>query len=127
MQVLCRSRQGVITQSWSEDGGRTWSRMTAAGLPNPSAGTDAITLSDGRHLLVYNHTISGDSFPSGRQMLNVAVSKDGKKWESVLTLEKEEGEFSYPAVIQSSDGLVHISYTYNRQSIKHAVLDPDKL
>lgn len=49
MQVLCRTRQQVISRSWSEDGGRTWSRMTATSLPNPNAGTDAVTLEDGRH------------------------------------------------------------------------------
>ncbi len=127
MQVLCRSRQGFITQSWSVDGGETWDKMTATSLPNPNAGTDAVTLSDGRQLLVYNHTTRGETFPSGRQMLNVAISKDGKNWKPVLTLERGEGEFSYPAVIQASDGLIHISYTFQRQSIKYVVLDPEDL
>jgi predicted neuraminidase len=127
MQVLCRSRQGVITQSWSEDGGKTWGKMTATTLPNPNAGTDAVTLRDGRQLLVYNHTTRGLAFPSGRNMLNVAVSADGKAWKPVLTLEKARGEYSYPAVIQTSDGKVHITYTFERRSVKHVVLDPKEL
>ena len=127
MQVLCRSRQSVITQSWSEDGGKTWGAMTATALPNPNAGTDAVTLQDGRQLLVYNHTTRGGAFPSGRNMLNVAVSRDGKQWETVLTLEKQKGEYSYPAVIQAADGKVHITYTYRRNSVKHVVLDPVEL
>ncbi len=125
MQVLCRSKQKVITTSWSEDGGKTWSKIAATGLPNPNSGTDAVTLTDGRQLLVYNHTTRGGSFPSGRQMLNVATSTDGKTWTPLLMLEKEDrSEFSYPAVIQASDGKVHITYTYKRQSIKHVVLNP---
>lgn len=124
MQILCRSRQNVITTSWSEDGGKTWSKLTATALPNPNAGTDAVTLRDGRQLLVYNHTTRGGEFPSGRNMLNVAVSRDGKQWDTVLTLEKQQGEYSYPAVIQTRDGKVHITYTYRRNSIKHVVLDP---
>lgn len=127
MQVLCRTRQQVISQSWSEDGGRTWSRMTATTLPNPNAGTDAVTLADGRQLLVYNHTVRGGPFPSGRNMLNVAVSEDGNTWIPVMTLERARGEYSYPAVIQASDGLVHITYTFKRESVKHVVLDPDQL
>lgn len=127
MQVLCRSRQQVITQSWSADGGETWSKMTATQLPNPNAGTDAVTLRDGRQLLVYNHTTRGGPFPSGRNMLNVAVSRDGREWNTVLTLEKQKGEYSYPAVIQTDDGKVHITYTYRRQSVKHVVLDPERI
>lgn len=125
LQILCRSQQRVITTSWSEDGGMTWSKMEATDLPNPNAGTDAVTLRDGRQLLVYNHTVRRGSFPSGRQMLNVASSTDGKHWTPLLILEKQDrSEFSYPAVIQASDGKVHITYTYQRQSIKHVVLAP---
>ena len=124
MQILCRTQEGVIAQSWSADGGNTWSAITATELPNPNSGTDAVTLKDGRQLLVYNHTTRGGEFPAGRSMLNVAVSRDGKSWKPVLTLEREKGEFSYPAVIQSSDGKVQITYTYQRQSVKHVVLDP---
>lgn len=124
LQILCRTRQNVISQSGSEDNGKTWSRMSATGLPNPNSGIDAVTLSDGRHLLVYNHTQKNGDFPARREMLNVAVSKDGIEWEPILTLEKQEGEYSYPAVIQTRDGLVHITYTYRRESVKHIVLNP---
>lgn len=127
MQVLCRSQESVVVQSWSEDGGRTWGAVTATELPNPNAGTDAVTLADGRQLIVYNHTVRRGPFPSGRAMLNVAMSRDGKSWTPVLTLENERSEFSYPAVIQTSDGRVHITYTYKRQSVKHAVIDPGQL
>ena len=127
MQILCRTQENVIGQSWSKDMGKTWSPMTATSLPNPNSGTDAVTLMDGRQLLVYNHTANTGQFPEGRDMLNVALSKDGVNWEAVMTLEKEKGEFSYPAVIQTSDGMVHITYTYFRRSIKHVLVDPRKL
>ena len=127
LQILCRSLEGFVGQSWSEDGGKTWSNFSATSLPNPNSGTDAVTLSDGRQLIVYNHTVRKGPFPSKRSMLNVAISDDGKQWTPVLTLEREEGEFSYPAMIQTSDGEVHITYTWKRQSIKHVVLDPAAL
>jgi predicted neuraminidase len=59
--------------------------------------------------------------------LNVAVSRDGLTWEAALVLESEPGEYSYPAVIQTSDGLVHVTYTWKRQRIKHVVIDPRQL
>ena len=126
MQILCRTMQDVISESWSSDGGLSWSHMKATMLPNPSAGTDAVTLADGRQLLVYNHSKRGRHSP-GRGLLNVALSDDGHSWNPVMTLEKQKGEFSYPAVIQSSDGLVHITYTYNRKSVKYVVINPQKL
>lgn len=129
MQVICRTRQGVLAESWSEDGGYTWSKMTATTLPNPNSGTDAVTLADGRQLLVYNHSTRQGKEPKDRNILNVALSEDGKDWNPVMTLENEpiEDGYAYPAVIQSSDGLVHITYTYNRRSVKHIVLDPKQL
>ncbi len=101
--------------------------MTATWLPNPNAGTDAVTLKDGRQLLVYNHTLRSGDFPAVRNMLNVAVSYDGIEWIVVMTLERKKDEFSYPAVIQASDGMVHITYTFMRKTIKHVVVDPEKL
>lgn len=126
LQILSRTMQDVISESWSRDGGLSWSPMAATSLPNPSAGTDALTLSDGRQVLVYNHSIRGKKSP-GRTILNVALSVDGMDWTPVLTLENQKGEYSYPAVIQASDGMVHITYTYNRESVKHVVIDPQNL
>lgn len=127
MQILCRTRQQVVSQSWSTDGGDTWSPMTATELPNPNSGTDAVTLQDGRQLLVYNHTIRDGEFPAGRDMLNVAISTNGEDWTPVMTLERQDGEYSYPAVIQAADGKVHITYTYQRLGVKHVVVDPGAL
>jgi alpha-L-fucosidase len=71
--------------------------------------------------LVYNPTVKGKN---GRSKLFVALSKTGEDWQEVLSLENEKkGEFSYPAVIESSDGKIHISYTHNRRNIKHVVLE----
>ncbi len=117
-QILCRSRQGVVTEAWSEDGGATWGTMTATSLANPSAGIDAVRLADGRFLLVYNPTTKG------RDRLEVAVSPDGKAWRRAVALEDAPGEYSYPAIIQGRDGRVHVTYTWRRERIKHVVIDP---
>jgi predicted neuraminidase len=121
LQAIGRTRQDVIFQVWSTDNGRSWGKMTATALPNPNSGTDAVTLADGRQLLVYNHT------RKGRSPLNVAVSADGVTWQAALVLENKPGEYSYPAVIQAKDGQVHITYTWKRERIRHVVIDPSKM
>ena len=121
LQAVGRTRSGRIFETWSADGGRTWTPISLTSLPNPNSGIDAVTLRDGRHLIVYNHTTQG------RSPLNVAVSRDGATWDAALVLESEPGEYSYPAVIQSADGRVHITYTWKRQRIKHVVIDPARL
>ncbi len=130
LQILCRSRENVITTSWSSDQGRSWSRMAATSLPNPNSGTDAVTLADGRQLLVYNPTkLTPGQWGGPRSPLRVAVSADGETWRDVVELENDESRhgYSYPAVIQTRDGLVHVTYTWRREKIRHVVLDPRKL
>ena len=121
VQILCRSRQGWVFESTMGADWRSWSAFRALGVPNPNSGIDGLVLQDGRGLLVYNPV------KSGRTPLSVGVSPDGEAWREVLQLEKEPGEYSYPAVIQSRDGRVHVTYTWKRLRIKHAVLDPARL
>jgi predicted neuraminidase len=121
LEALVRTQARRVYATWSADGGQTWSPLSETGLPNPNAGIDGVTLRDGRHLLVYN------SSTTARTPLNVAISTDGRVWTPVIALETEPGEYSYPAVIQTSDGLVHITYSWKRLRIKHVVIDPRKL
>lgn len=131
LQILCRSRNTTLNESWSTDGGKTWSEMKASALPNNNSGTDAVTLKDGRQLLVYNHLLPDAGWVNGkgpRTPLNVAISKDGKNWMAALVLEDSPiSQYSYPSVIQTKDGLVHIVYTWRREKVKHVVVDPSKL
>ena len=120
--ILCRPKSvRSILRAESADDGRTWSPLEPTELPNPGSGIDAVTLKNGRHLLVYNHTATG------RSPLNLAASSDGKTWQAAALLENDAGEYSYPAIIQTADGLVHITYTWKRQRVKHVVVDPAKL
>lgn len=131
LQLLCRSRNTTLNETWSSDGGKTWSEMKASGLPNNNSGTDAVTLKDGRQLLVYNHVLPAASWVKGkgpRTPLNVAVSNDGIIWFAATVLEDSPiSQYSYPSVIQTKDGMVHIVYTWRRERIKHVVIDPSKL
>ena len=130
LEAIGRTHNDKIFQITSADDGKTWNEMSLNDLPNPDSGTDAVTLHDGRQLLVYNHNIRTGSNNKGRSPLNVAISPDGKNWFAALVLENDSDApsgFAYPAVIQTSDGLVHITYTWKRKRIKHVVIDPAKL
>lgn len=131
LQALTRSQNRTINETWSFDNGRTWSPLKQTEMPNNNSGIDAITMKDGRHLMVYNNVKPPESARDGwggRSPLNVAISQDGKNWTNVITLENESKmEFSYPFVIQSNDGLVHITYTWKRKKVKHVMIDPKKI
>jgi alpha-L-rhamnosidase len=131
LQVLCRSKSRAIMESWSTDGGKTWSPMQASALPNNNSGVDAVSLLDGRQLLVYNHVLPDSGVRNGkgaRSPLNVAISDDGKTWYAALVLEDSPiGQYSYPSVVQTPDGMVHVVYTWRRQRIKYVQIDASKL
>ncbi|RME93556.1 MAG: sialidase [Verrucomicrobia bacterium] len=120
-QILCRTKRGRIAEAWSTDGGNSWSELRRTKLPNPNSGLHAIRLQDGRVLMAYNHT------ERGRHLLNLATSPDGRQWNAVAVLENDPGhEYSYPTLLQTSDGRVHVVYTWRREKIKHVLLEPEK-
>ena len=127
--AFARSRANRIAVTRSRDGGRSWSAAALTSLPNPNAGIEALGLADGRILMVFNPREQGHDWWVGRDRLDLALSGDGGfTWRTVATLEDEPGqEFSYPAAIQTRDGLVHLTYTYQRSHIRHVQLDPRRL
>ena len=114
----------------SRDRGETWSIPKDDLLPNPGAGCDVITLSSGEWLMAFNDS------ENGRQNLSIAISNDdGKTWKWRRAIENdirtEKGTSShYPAVIEGSDGLIHVTYSFHRgdvkpgKSIKHIAFTP---
>jgi predicted neuraminidase len=129
IQALSRSENRAILSTTSKDNGRSWSPQQPIGLPNNNSGIDGTTLADGRQLLVYNHVLPPAGETKGeRSPLNVSLSPDGINWYAALVLEDDHtGQYSYPSVIQSADGKVHIVYTWHRKKIKYIEIDPSKL
>jgi predicted neuraminidase len=106
---------GKICVADSVDGGKTWGNARKLDVDNPNSGIDITRLKDGRFVLLYNNT------PTGRTPLNLAVSKDGEHFTNFATVESEKpGEFSYPALIQGTDGDLHMTYTWQRKTIRYA-------
>jgi len=128
LQILCRSTHGCLVTSWSQDGGRSWSALEKTELPNPNSGIDALTLTDGRHVLVYNPAgIPSGKWGGPRTPLVLAVSADGLQWKTALSLESASGEYSYPALIQSTDERIHVLYTWQRRNIRYVTFNPAEL
>ena len=124
LQILCRTRNGKIATAWSSDQGETWTPLSLTNIPNNNSGTDAVTLQDGRHVLIYNAIATPPGAKKGpRTPLNIAVSREGIHWDMVLTLEDSPvSQYSYPAIIQGKDGRIHAVYTWRRQRVKYMEL-----
>lgn len=103
---------GKVCVADSNDSGLTWTQARPIELPNPNSGIDAEALKDGRVVLIYNHT------SRGRTPLNLAVSNDGEQFKMFQTLEDQPGEYSYPSIIQSKNGDLLMTYTWNRKKIR---------
>lgn len=103
----------------SNDAGATWSKPVATALKNPGSGIAMTKLKSGRIVLIFNDTDQSDRYP----LSIIQSTDDGETWEEQRTLEADWGEFSYPSIIQSDDGMIHVSYTYRRYHIKHVAFD----
>ncbi len=106
-----------IRKSESFDHGLTWSPVVQTDLQNPGSGIEVIRLEDGNIVLIYN-----DCVDDPRNSLAVSMSDDeGKSWKWTRHLESAEGpgRFDYPSIIQTKDGSLHATYSYNVQTIKY--------
>lgn len=135
LKALCRTKNGRIATTTSRDGGETWSEVTLTDLPNNNSGIDAVTLRDGRHVLVYNPvTVKPGKEMGPRSPLAIAVSNDGEHWYKISEMGETsdtQGELSYPAIIQGANGHLYMTHTWLRQGIFFEEITlketPDKL
>ena len=115
----CRSEKKTVGRSTTVDGGNTWSAAERLKQANPDAALDVISLADGRFLMAFNDSAGT------RENLKLSLSSDrGKSWQAIATLENSPGqEFSYPYMIRSRSGDIHLVYTWKRKRIKHVVFN----
>ncbi len=110
----------ALFKSTSTDNGRTWAPAEQMEFPCPHSALDAVRLSDGRIVLAWNND------PALRNPLTLAISEDeGETWPYIRNIASGDGQFHYPAIIQSNDRLLHLTFTNNRLTIDHVVLTPD--
>lgn len=122
LKVIARTRHGRLAESYSNDGGLTWSRVALTDIPNCQSGTDAVTLRNGKHVLIYNNNpVKPGDKKSNRTPLSLALSDDGTSWHHWITLEDcPVPQYSYPSIIQTEDGMLHVVYTWRRERIAYA-------
>lgn len=126
--AFCRDSGGApgrVLVAESTDDGETWSPAVDSDIPNPGSSLEVLRLADGRWLLIANDT------ERSRDRLTVMLSDDeGRTWSTKRQVEPSEqpGRFDYPSVIQSRDGLIHLTYSYTTKPgrcIRHCVLNTE--
>ena len=124
LQALCRTRSRHIGVTYSSDNGETWSKLQLIDTPNNNSGIDAVTLQDGSYAMICNNwPIEPTKEKGARTPLSILRSTDGINWNHWITLEDSPIlQYSYPSIIQSRDGHIHVVYTWRRQRVKHVEL-----
>jgi predicted neuraminidase len=129
LRTFMRSHQPIdrICQSDSMDNGQTWSEAKTTALPNNNSGVDAVKLKDGRVVLIYNH-LTRKAWSGSRKEIHLNLSTDGgETWGEPFMIEGKGEEYSYPAIIEAADGMIHMTYTWNRVKVRHLTVSPDEL
>jgi predicted neuraminidase len=99
-----------LMKSVSTDLGITWSVVEDSDIPNPGSAADVVVLKSGNWALVHNDT------EEGRHRLSVWLSPDeGKTWPFRKSIVEgaagSDLRAHYPAITESRDGIIHVSYT----------------
>ncbi len=117
-----------VHYSESADQGETWTVSAKTDIPN-TASVELLVLQDGKW------AFAGNDIDNGRHQFSLYLSDDeGKTWKWKVKLEDDppgKAGYSYPALIQTSDGLLHLSYSSHQskdsKSIRYRVIDPTKI
>lgn len=126
LMAIGRTRNAKLAVTYSSDCGDTWSKVVLSDLPNNNSGTDAVTLADGRQVVVFNDFATLPGTPKGvRTPVSIAVSEDdGKTWKNAVVLEDSPiSQYSYPSIIQGKDGKLHCVYTWRRKRIAYKAIE----
>jgi hypothetical protein len=107
--MMVRSRG--IAETFSYDGGKTWTPVERSSLRHPTARFFLRRLRSGNLLLVKHGPLDERT---RRERLTAYVSDDdGKSWQGGLMLDERE-KVTYPDGVQADDGTIYIIYDYNR-------------
>ena len=108
-----------IGESFSYDGGMTWSEVSHTGIVHTQSRFFFTRLQSGKILLVKNGPVGEDTGRS--QMMAFLSDDDGETWYGGLMLD-ERNNVSYPDGMQADDGRIYIVYDYSRHHEKEILL-----
>ncbi len=118
--ALMRASAGRLIVANTDDGGASWNPAASLDIENHDTSVAVLRLASGRLLLAANPG-------RGRAILQLFVSPDhGHTWHSAKIIEQDTTgalEYSYPSLLQTRDGQIHLSYTFRRQTIAHTTFD----
>lgn len=104
--MFLRTRDSYVFKSESFDNGRTWTPAAQTAFLNSNSGIEMIKLRSGAIVMAFNNV------SSGRTPMSVIMSTDdGRTWLPQKDIETASGEYSYPTMIQSMDGNIHLIYS----------------
>ena len=112
---------GNVTMATTDDGGRHWSKPVRTPIMHRDSAVAATRLSDGSILAIYNN-MTWDR----RELALVRSTDGGTRWSKTWSIEHDHEpptwylrEYSYPYVVHTADGMIHVFYTWRRLRIAH--------
>lgn len=110
-----------VWESFSTDGGRTWTPPRESAIKNVNSRHQMRRLRSGRLLLikhgadVHTSTTHGKPYTGRRELTAFLSEDDGQTWLGGLTFD-ERHPVTYPDVAQGDDGAIYVSYDFERET-----------
>lgn len=115
--MLVRAAYGM-GESFSQDGGRTWSEGRQSAIPNVNSRFFIRRLRSGKLLLV---THNPPDHKTRSHLIAHLSTDDGRTWQGGLMIDERAG-VSYPDGAQAPDGRIYVIYDYNRTRDKQILM-----
>jgi predicted neuraminidase len=110
----------------TRDAGRHWSDIRGTPLVHRDSGVSGVRLDDGSLIVFYNETSWSNPAWNRRNLSMVRSADGGVHWSTPYSLEHDPAqdagtihEYSYPCVLRTHDGRLHVLYTWHRKLIRH--------
>ncbi|MBK9166948.1 MAG: exo-alpha-sialidase [Bryobacterales bacterium] len=114
--MLIRAQTGFQWQSYSNDGGVTWSDAAPSAIPSSNAPATLLRLKNGKIAIAWNNHVQGNY---ARQSLVLGITADGRRFEGAREIDATSfpdnpaepiAHVTYPYLTEAADGTIVVSY-----------------